>query len=116
MFKKYAVEHNYLSVRMRKFSALLFLCLLTSPAAGYVLNTSAAEAREMQSAQQFTSERMVSLRIMIAKLRELVLNLKDIDDLEKVGLSQADAKLMKLALQEKINQTQSETLLLIRSL
>jgi len=70
----------------------------------------------MNSAQHFTSERMLTLRIMVAKLRELVFNLRDIDELEKIGLPHSDAELMRLALQEKINQTQSETLALIRRL
>lgn len=57
-----------------------------------------------------------SIKIMIAKLRKLIFNIKDIDALEKIGLSHADAELMRLALREKIKQTQVETINIIRSL
>jgi len=57
-----------------------------------------------------------SMKVMIAKLRELIFNIKDIDELEKIGLSHADAELMRLALKEKIKQTQYETISIIRSL
>jgi len=89
---------------------LVVLCLITSQVAGV------AESREVNSYQRVASENMTSLRIMVAKLRELVLSLKDVDDLEKIGLPHSDAQLMRLALQEKINQAQSETLALIRRL
>jgi len=56
------------------------------------------------------------MKVMIAKLRELIFNIKDIDELEKIGLSKADAELMRVALKEKIKQTQYETISIIRSL
>ncbi len=101
---------------MTRFSMLCTLALLLVPMTSLIPDLDAAVARELKAGQPEVSSKMVTLRIMVAKLRELVLNLKDIDELEKVGLPHADARLMRLALQEKINQTQNETLALIRRL
>lgn len=101
---------------MTRFSRLCVLALLLAPIVSLIPDSTSAVAREQSSYRTEAADNMASLRVMIAKLRELVLNLKDIDDLEKIGLSHSDAQLMRLALQEKINQTQGETLALIRSL
>lgn len=101
---------------MTRFSILCALALLFAPVTILIPDSDAAVARELNAHQPEISNKMATLRVMVAKLRELVLNLKDIDDLENVGLSHADAQLMRLALQEKINQTQDETLALIRRL
>jgi len=95
-----------------RFSMLYVLVLLMG-SLFYVADGDSAMAREAGLQKASIADNMISLRIMIAKLRELVFNLKDIDNLEKIGLSHSDAQLMRLALQEKINQTQQETLEII---
>ncbi len=62
------------------------------------------------------SHRLLSLKIMISKLRELGYSLKEVDDLGTIGLQQADIDLMRSTLEAKINQTMSNTLALIREL
>jgi len=95
-----------------RFSMLYILVLLMG-SLFYVADGDSAMASEAGLQKGKITDNMTSLRIMVAKLRQLVVNLKDIDDLEKIGLSRSDAQLMRLALQEKINQTQQETLEII---
>jgi len=61
-------------------------------------------------AQNEHSEKIQTMRIMVAKFRDLLLSIQDINKLESIGMSRADADLMRLALQEKIKQTQTQTL------
>ena len=99
-------------VTTMRLSILCILALLTGPMF-HLADSRSAMAREITLQQESATENLMALRIMVAKLRELVINLKDVDDLEKIGLSHSDAQLMRLALQEKINQTQQETLEII---
>lgn len=66
--------------------------------------------------QKLAAEKMQTLRVMISKLRDLVYNLRDINQLEEIGMPRQDVLLMKNALQQKINQTQVETVAFIRRL
>jgi len=75
-----------------------------------------AVAQGLESQQSLASQKMQSLRVMISKLRDLVYNLRDINQLEDIGMPREDVLLMKNALQQKINQTQSETVAFIRRL
>lgn len=75
-----------------------------------------AVAQGLESHQSLASQKMQSLRVMISKLRDLVYNLRDINQLEDIGMPREDVLLMKNALQQKINQTQSETVAFIRRL
>lgn len=76
----------------------------------------AAFGSNLEMNQKLTSERMQTLRVMISKLRDLVYNLRDINQLEEIGMPRQDVLLMKNALQQKINQTQQETIAFIRRL
>ncbi|WP_038247629.1 hypothetical protein [Ghiorsea bivora] len=84
-----------------------------------VMQLSAADAAVGSSLEMnpnLTSQRMQTLRVMISKLRDLVYNLRDINQLEEIGMPRQDVLLMKNALQQKINQTQQETVAFIRRL
>jgi hypothetical protein len=74
----------------------------------------AAVGNSLEINQKLASERMQTLRVMISKLRDLVYNLRDINQLEEIGMPRQDVLLMKNALQQKINQTQQETVAFIR--
>ena len=76
----------------------------------------AAFGSNLEMNQKLDSERMQTLRVMISKLRDLVYNLRDINQLEEIGMPRQDVLLMKNALQQKINQTQQETVAFIRRL
>ena len=76
----------------------------------------AAVGHSLEINQKLASERMQTLRVMISKLRDLVYNLRDINQLEEIGMPRQDVLLMKNALQQKINQTQQETVAFIRRL
>ena len=76
----------------------------------------AAVDDRLEMNQKLASERMQTLRVMISKLRDLVYNLRDINQLEEIGMPRQDVLLMKNALQQKINQTQQETVAFIRRL
>ncbi len=76
----------------------------------------AAFGSNLEMNQKLASERMQTLRVMISKLRDLVYNLRDINQLEEIGMPRQDVLLMKNALQQKINQTQQETVAFIRRL
>jgi len=80
----------------------------------FAANTAFASRLDME--QSLASERMQTLRVMISKLRDLVYNLRDIKQLEEIGMPRQDALLMKNVLQQKINQTQQETVAFIRRL
>ena len=75
-----------------------------------------AVGQGIESQQNLASQKMQTLRVMISKLRDLVYNLRDINQLEDIGMPRQDVLLMKNALQQKINQTQSETVAFIRRL
>ena len=75
-----------------------------------------AVGQGLESHQNLASQKMQTLRVMISKLRDLVYNLRDINQLEDIGMPREDVLLMKNALQQKINQTQSETVAFIRRL
>jgi len=76
----------------------------------------AAVGHSLEMNQKLASERMQTLRVMISKLRDLIYNLRDINQLEEIGMPRQDMLLMKSALQLKINQTQQETVSFIRRL
>jgi len=99
---------------MPKSYASFFVCMMMSFLAFTFLTPAPVSAQPHY--QNNASESMQTMRIMIAKLRKLVFNLRDIGELEKIGLPRSDADLMRLALQAKINQTQKATLGLIRRL
>lgn len=63
-----------------------------------------------------TASQLLSLRVMISKLRELGYSLKEVDDLGSIGMEKADIDLMRTTLEAKINQTMANTLALIREL
>ena len=101
------------------FKGIVFILILTCSAnicAAFENNNHLAAAANQNHAQRNLSDQMLSLKIMLSKLRELIYSLKDINELEQVGLSHTDAELMRSILLEKINQTKSQTLLLIRHL
>ncbi len=66
--------------------------------------------------QKVTTQKLQTLRVMISKLRDLVYNLRDINQLEEIGMPHQDVLLMKEALQQKISQMQTETVSYIREL
>ncbi len=66
--------------------------------------------------QKVTTQKLQTLRVMISKLRDLVYNLRDINQLEDIGMPHQDVLLMKEALQQKISQMQTETVSYIRNL
>ena len=101
-------EAVVMTLRVLCFISLLTCSTLYTPTVYATQNTSAQ--------QSFTSAKALTLRTMIAKLRELIYNLRDINELEEIGMPKADVLLMKTALQEKVNQVQGETLVFIRSL
>jgi len=59
---------------------------------------------------------MLSLKVMMSKLRELLYSLNDIKELESAGLPHRDAELMYSTLLAKITQTKNQTLSLITAL
>ena len=63
-----------------------------------------------------TQEQLISMHVMISKLRQLMINIKDIDALTHLGLPEADAKLMRTVLNAKFSQTRTQTLSIIWSL
>jgi len=69
-----------------------------------------------QSSQQDLADQLLSLKITMSKLRELIYSLKDIKELENAGLPHHDAELMYKTLLAKITQTKNQTLSLITSL
>jgi len=75
-----------------------------------------AIGQDLESQQNLASQKMQTLRVMISKLRDLVYNLRDINQLEDIGMPRQDVLLMKNALQQKINQIQRETVTFIRRL
>ncbi len=76
----------------------------------------AAEGHSLRMDENLVSERMRTLRVLISKFRDLVYNLRDINQLEEIGMPKQDVLLMKNVLQLKINQTQQETVTFIRKL
>jgi len=96
---------------MRKL--LLFVFLLYFQTEAYAVSQN---SNKNQVHENITSGKMQNLRIMISKLRELIYNLKDINQLEDIGMPKGDVLLMKTALQEKINQMETETIMYIRRL
>lgn len=66
--------------------------------------------------QEQLSNQFLSLKIMLVKLRKLMFSLKDIDELEAIGLSHDDVDIMRSTLLAKINQTKLHALVLIRRL
>ncbi|MDQ6980471.1 MAG: hypothetical protein Q9M46_03240 [Ghiorsea sp.] len=99
---------------MRKLFILILIVLGMSWVQPSFAN--AAVAQGLESHQNLASQKMQSLRVMISKLRALVYNLRDINQLEGIGMPRQDVMLMKNVLQQKINQTQSETVAFIRRL
>ena len=75
-----------------------------------------AIGQDLEAHQNLASQKMQTLRVMISKLRDLVYNLRDINQLEDIGMPRQDVLLMKNALQQKINQIQRETVTFIRRL
>ncbi|MDQ7004174.1 MAG: hypothetical protein Q9N67_04325 [Ghiorsea sp.] len=98
---------------------LIWACLLC-------FNTSLSIASEYESkprngmtsniAATQLSDQLLSLKIMLGKLRTLMFNLKDLNELEEIGLSYDDVHIMRSTLLAKIHQTKLYTLALIRSL
>lgn len=99
---------------MRKLFILISIVLGTSWVQLSFANVAVGQGIESQ--QNLASQKMQTLRVMISKLRDLVYNLRDINQLEDIGMPRQDVLLMKNALQQKINQTQSETVAFIRRL
>ncbi len=66
--------------------------------------------------QKVFENQILTLKIMMSKLRELLYSLKDIKELESAGLPHRDAELMYNTLLAKITQTKTQTLSLITSL
>ncbi len=62
------------------------------------------------------SNAMLTVKVMLTKLKELVFTLNDIHELEAIGMSSNDVEVMRSALLAKIQQTKAQTLLLIRRL
>jgi len=71
---------------------------------------------DTKSSQRVFSDQMLSLKVMMSKLRELLYSLKDIKELESAGLPHRDAELMYNTLLAKITQTKTQTLSLITAL
>jgi len=71
---------------------------------------------DMKLSQKAFEDQMLTLKIMMSKLRELLYSLKDIKELESAGLPHRDAVLMYNTLLAKITQAKSQTLTLITSL
>ena len=97
---------------MRK---LLFLTVLIF-GLGALPNVYASSNQTSQLNQKVTTQKLQTLRVMISKLRDLVYNLRDINQLEEIGMPHQDVLLMKEALQQKISQMQTETVSYIREL
>jgi len=96
---------------MRKLFLFVLFLYFQTQAYAVAPNTHNAQFQE-----NITSEKLQTLRIMISKLRDLVYNLRDINQLEEIGMPKGDVLLMKSALQEKINQMEAETVMYIRRL
>ncbi len=62
------------------------------------------------------NEDMREMRLLMQKLRNLLASSKDIDDLEKMGLSRADANRMRRALKSKISAMTSDVIAAINRL
>lgn len=86
------------------YVTLSLLLVLSRPA------IASESTHSLASAQTDKAEGMLTMRIMVAKFRDLVLSIHDINKLESIGMPHADADLMRLTLQEKIRQAQNQTL------
>ena len=62
------------------------------------------------------NEDIREMRLLMQKLRNLLASAKDIDDLEKSGLSRADANRMRRALKSKISAMTSDVIAAINRL
>ena len=72
--------------------------------------------RSKVTTQQDFSSRILTLKVMLTKLKGLVFSLNDINELESIGMSPDDVEAMRSTLLAKINQTKAHALVLIRRL
>lgn len=64
----------------------------------------------------YASAHLAELKTILAKLRESMASMKELDDLEQVGMPASEVDLMRQALKQKINEMTSEALLSIKRL
>ena len=98
------------------YRLLMLISVVVGITVGQLSTAHAAVGSSSEMHQELTSQKMQTLRVMISKLRDLVYNLRDINQLEEIGMPRRDVALMKQALQLKINQMQQETVSFIRGL
>jgi len=100
---------------MFKNIALVILLISTPNICGAYesINHPSADAKLSYNA---FDDQMLSLKVMMSKLRELLYSLNDIKELESAGLPHRDAELMYSTLLAKITQTKNQTLSLITAL
>jgi len=101
---------------LKNISLIIFLMCAPNICNAYEITNSNNTARQISQQEQELANQLLSLKVMLSKLRELLYNLKDIKELENAGLPHRDAELMYNTLLAKITQTKVQTLSLIATL
>jgi len=99
---------------LKNIALVIFLMCAPTIAGAYESNNNFSE--DTRLSQRAFDNQMLSLKVMMSKLRELLYSLNDIKELESAGLPHRDAELMYATLLAKITQTKNQTLTLITSL
>ncbi len=94
----------------------LIIFLMCSPNLCVAYENGNNFSTDAKLSQRSFDNQMLSLKVMMSKLRELLYSLNDIKELESAGLPHRDAELMYNTLLAKITQTKNQTLSLITDL
>ncbi|MDQ7002569.1 MAG: hypothetical protein Q9N02_07800 [Ghiorsea sp.] len=85
------------------YKLLMLVSVVVGLTIGQFSTAHAAVGQSLDMNQKLTAEKMQTLRVMISKLRDLIYNLRDINQLEETGMPRQDVLLMKNILQQKIS-------------
>ena len=104
-------------IKMIMITTCLFVFSLSAFAADNAYYQDSAGKNDLKVQQQHDfSNGMLTLKVMLTKLKGLVFSLNDINELESIGMSPDDVEAMRSTLLAKINQTKLHALALIQRL